>query len=71
MEDNKNAEIKSLIPIPRWNEKHQYPSERQLRWLVFSNPNEFCRCVVRVGRRVLIDEIEFFRWIEKQSISKN
>lgn len=47
----------------------KYPafSEQSLRWLLFNREaNGFNRCVVRIGRRVLIDETEFVAWLKSQ-----
>ena len=42
-------------------------SEGALRWHVFnSKSNGLDRAIVRVGRRVLIDEVEFSNWLELQ-----
>ena len=62
-----NSKIRSLIPITRWNEKHPYPSERQLRWLAFTGKDGFAKCLVKVGKRILIDEELYFAWVEKQA----
>ncbi len=54
----------SLVPLTKWPEKHSYPTIRQLRWLVFNEgTNGFSACVVRIGRRVFIEENRFFEWI--------
>ncbi|MCZ2099472.1 MAG: DNA-binding protein [Anaerolineae bacterium] len=40
-------------------------TEGALRWHVFNaKSNGLDRAIVRVGRRVLIDEAEFSRWLE-------
>lgn len=47
----------------------KYPafSESSLRWLLFNREtNGFNRCVVRIGRRVLIDETELVAWLRNQ-----
>lgn len=59
--------MKRYIPIPKFNEYHPDPSPAALRWLVFSNPDNFSCCVVRRGRRVLIDEEKYFEWLEQQN----
>ena len=39
-------------------------TEPGIRWLLFNRAhNGFNRCVVRVGRKVLIDEAEFVGWL--------
>lgn len=48
---------------------HKYPAftEPSLRWLLFNREhNGFNSCVVRIGRRVLIDEAEFVAWLKSQ-----
>ncbi len=55
-----------LIPVTKWNEYHAWPPVGGLRHLIFyEHTNGFNHCVVRVGRRVLIDEDKFFEWTEK------
>lgn len=57
-----------LIPVTKWNDHHQWPPIGGLRHLIFyEQTNGFSECVVRVGRRVLIDEDKFFRWVEKRN----
>lgn len=56
-----------LIPVTQWSEHHPWPPKGGLRWLIFHRrQNGFERCVRRVGRRLLIDEAEFFRWVDEQ-----
>lgn len=54
-----------LIPVPDWNKHHDWPPVGGLRHLIFhAERNGFSRVIRRVGRRVLIDEAEFFAWVE-------
>lgn len=62
--------IRRLIPVPRFNEFHPDPSPKAIRWMIHKNKNDFNRCVVRRGRRVLIDEVEYFRWLDDQNLQK-
>ncbi|HEX7927538.1 MAG TPA: hypothetical protein VF678_08105 [bacterium] len=56
-----------LIPVVRWNELHPWPSLAGLRWrIINAKKNGFDRVVRRIGRRVLIDEAEFFAWAALQ-----
>ena len=42
-------------------------TENSIRWLIFNEKtNGFCRCIRRIGRKVLIDVIEFEQWISEQ-----
>jgi hypothetical protein len=60
-----------LIPVPDWNKHHAWPPLGGLRHLIFNeHTNGFASAFKRVGRRVLIDEAEFFRCIERQNGGK-
>jgi len=60
-----------LIPVPKWNKYHEWPSIGGLRHLIFNEKeNGFSKVVKRAGYRVLIDERKFFEWIEEQNMEK-
>lgn len=59
--------VRRLIPVARFGEYYPDPTPSALRWLIYANVRGFRRCVVRRGRRVLIDEGEYFRWLEEQN----
>lgn len=63
------SEVKTkYIPIPDWKKHHDWPKEGGLRHLVFNRKqNGFDKCVKKVGKRILIDEAAFFRWVEETS----
>lgn len=70
MQENNNNQIgriRRLIPIPEFNKFHPDPSPSALRWMIFKNTRGFRRCVVRRGHRVLIDENEYFKWLDQQN----
>ena len=57
-----------LIPTTKWNEHHEWPPIGGMRWLIFNaETNGFKSAFVRVGRRVLVDEAEFFRCVERNN----
>lgn len=57
-----------LIPVPRWNDYHDWPPPGGLRHLIFhAQTNGFASAFKRVGRRVLVDEAEFFRCVDASS----
>jgi hypothetical protein len=59
----KRRYVNRLIPVGNWAHEHAWPSEGGLRHLIFHGAkNGFSRAIVRVGRRVLIDERAFFNW---------
>lgn len=56
-----------FIPATQWSKFHSWPSLGGLRNLIFKGKeNGFDSCIVRVGRRVLIDEARFFQWMDLQ-----
>jgi hypothetical protein len=65
-----NQNVNRLIPVPEWNQHHSWPPQGGLRHLIFNeNTNGFASAFKRVGRRVLIDEAEFFACVDKQNVS--
>lgn len=51
-----------------WYKYHSWPPHGGLRHLVFhAKEKGFDKVVKRVGKRVLLDEDEFFLWVEKQN----
>ena len=59
---------RKLIPVPLWNKYQPFPSVAGLRWLIFNeHTNGFHKCIRRVGKRVLIDEVKFFEWVDEQN----
>ena len=62
-----NEVTSSLYTVQQFCARHNWPPLGGLRWLIFNaKDNGFERCLVRVGRRVLINEREFERWLEAQ-----
>jgi hypothetical protein len=60
----------TLIPVSQWSERHPWPPIGGLRHLIFNaKTNGFHQVIRRVGRRVLVDEAEFFAWVERQGTS--
>ncbi len=54
-----------LIPVPDWNKYHPWPPIGGLRHLIFyAETNGFRTAFKRIGRRVLVNEAEFFRCVE-------
>lgn len=55
-----------LIPITQWNEHHPWPPAGGMRHLrFFCKTNGFESAFKKVGTRVLVDEREFFRCVER------
>ncbi len=56
---------RKLIPVTQWPRHHAWPPIGGLRHLIFhEKSNGFDSCVLRAGRRVLIDESRFFDWVD-------
>jgi hypothetical protein len=63
------AETK-LIPVPKWNNHHDWPSVSGWRKLIFNSPkNGIDKVILRVNKRILIDEAAFFEWAKDQNAS--
>ena len=62
-----NLQSIRLIPVPKWNDYHDWPPQGGLRHLIFNaEKNGFNSVIRRIGRRVLIDEAAFFQWVKEQ-----
>ena len=60
-------EQRRLITVRDWPKYHPWPTSSAWRWYIFhAEKNGIGRCIRRVGRRVLIDEAEFFNWVDEQ-----
>lgn len=59
-----------LIPLSDWDKFHTWPTVHALRAYVYdraSNGFDDHGVYKRVGRRILIDEAAFFRWVDARS----
>lgn len=73
MEDHETQTPRNrIIPVTRWNDFHPWPTVGGLRHLIFyADSNGFDRVIVRIKRRVLIDEAAFFAWADEHRASKS
>ena len=65
--------IPTLLTISQFSVKHGFISNSGLRFQIFNEKNnglEMAGAIVRVGRRVLIDEERYFAWIDSQQKNK-
>lgn len=59
----------SLLTIKQFAQRHPAFTEASLRWLRFKSPaNGFGPAFLKVGKRVLVWEEEFFRIVENQNL---
>jgi len=60
--------MSNLITVSDWNKHHEWPPVGGMRHLIFNkSTNGFEAAFKKVGSRVLIDEAEFFRCIERNN----
>lgn len=62
-------DFQNLRTIRQLAERNPAFTEGALRWHVFqAKQNGLDRAIVRVGRKVLIDEVEFSRWLDQHRV---
>lgn len=62
-----------FIPVNEWNDFYPWPTSGSIRVRLCEAEKgrgdpDFLNCIIRVGRRVLIDEAEFAHWIRKYGV---
>ncbi len=68
---SKNIQHRRVLTVSEWVESHPWPPIGGLRHLIFhAKSNGFERVIRRIGRRVLIDEMAFFEWVDAQGGAK-
>lgn len=56
------------LTVSEWCKKHPWPPVGGLRHLIFNaEKNGFNKVLRRCGRRILINEQEFFHWIKENN----
>ncbi len=61
-------QLPSLLTVNLFSEKHPSFTKSIIRsWLFYSTNNGFDRCIVQIGRKVLINEVAVFEWINAQN----
>jgi len=66
--------IRTLLTVRQFTEKHPFISESGLRYHIFNAQNNglvTAGAIVRLGRRVLFDEENFFNWIENNQTNNS
>ena len=60
--------IRNLLTVRQFSQKYPAFPEGGMRFRIFNaDHNGFDQCIVRVGSKVLIDELAFFRWVDRQN----
>jgi hypothetical protein len=66
------ASERHLYTVAQFAQKHPAFSIGGLRWLLFHRKsNGLERAVLRVGKRVLLDEKLFFNWLDEYNAPSN
>jgi hypothetical protein len=61
----------TLTTIKGLSAKYEWALEGGLRSLVFHRKdNGFDQCIIRIGRKILINEEAFFRWLDEKNGNK-
>ena len=66
----KSAQTPVHLTVRQFAEKHRAYTLGGLRYLIFhahENGLDDARAILRLGRKVLIDEARFFAWVELQN----
>lgn len=68
--NSRQNEERYLFTVKQFSERHGWPIGG-LRHLIFhENTNGLSQVLRRIGRKILIDEQEFFHWIDKQNLAR-
>lgn len=58
---------RTLLTIRQLCEKHPNFTEATIRWMLFKDVDDFENIIVRISRRIYIDEDLFWKFIDKNS----
>lgn len=65
---NATPPLSSLLTVRLFAEKYPVFTKSILRsWVFYRTENGFEQCVVRIGRKLLINETSVFEWINRQN----
>ena len=68
-EPNSGSEVPCLLTVRQFCERHEWATTGGLRHLLFHREtNGFDRCVVRLGRKILLDEAAVFAWLREHAV---
>jgi len=62
-----------FIPVNEWNDFYPWPTQGSIRVRICDAEKgrgdpEFITCILRIGRRVLIDEAKFIDWVRQHRV---
>lgn len=64
-QDQSGERIPHLLTIRQMAQKHPFMTENSIRWLIFKSPPGLEDCLVRVSRRIFIDESKYFNFLKQ------
>lgn len=63
------GQTRKLFTVTQWAQHHLWPTTSGLRHLIFyAKNNGFEKVIRRSGKRILIDEDAFFKWLDDQNL---
>jgi len=66
-EECKTNNTSRLLTVDQFSQEYPAFSQGSLRFLIFeAKTNGFDHVLVRIGRRVLLDETRFHEWVDKK-----
>lgn len=61
-----DSKTKNYLTIKQLAEKYKFITVNGIRWAIFnSEQNGFKKCIVRLGRKIVLCEEDFLQWIEE------
>jgi len=55
--------IPTLLTVRQLASKHPFMSQNSIRWLLFKNPPGLEECLIRVAKRIYIEEAKYFDFL--------
>lgn len=69
--NNNEQDIPVLLSIRDFANKHPFMSENSIRWLLYKDEPGLEDCLVRISRRVYLDEKKIFNFLTSSSRKAN
>jgi hypothetical protein len=61
--------IPCLLTIRQLAKKHPFMSEGSIRWLLFKNPPGLEECLIRISKRIYVDESKYFSFLRSYNLT--
>ena len=64
-----DARNRNFMTVKQVAEKYPAFPQGSVRWLVFTMPPGFDKCMRRIGRKILIEENGFLEFVDQQKVA--